>query len=81
MMENQHSEVEKLIGKVLGIDSVAVNDKTSPENVESWDSFNGLLLATELEKKFKAKFTAEEIASVKNVGDIKAILKKHGIKT
>lgn len=72
-------KLEELIGKVLGIDPKTVNDKTSPENVESWDSFNGLLLATELEKNFKAKFTVEEIASVKSVGDIKAILKKHGI--
>ena len=41
------------------------------DNTEGWDSFNGLLLATELEKEFKVKFTMEDIVSIKNVGDIK----------
>lgn len=69
----------KIVGKVLGIDPSQVNDQTSPENTESWDSFNALVLVTELESAFGVKFTIEEVVSVKKVADIKAILKKHGI--
>ena len=68
-----------LLSKVLGIDENSITDSTSPDNVESWDSFNGLMLVSELEKEFNVKFTMEEVTSVKNVKDIKNSLKKHGV--
>lgn len=70
----------EILSKVLGVDAQSITDATSPTNVESWDSFNGLFLVSELEKQFKVKFTIEEVTSVKNVGDIKAVLQRHGIK-
>ena len=74
------NRLKVVLSKVLGIAPDSINDKTSPSNVESWDSFNGLMLASELEKEFNVKFTMEEVVSVKNVRDIKESLKKHGIK-
>lgn len=71
--------VEEIVGKILNIDSSNVDDNTSPENTEEWDSFNGLLLVSELEKNFKVQFDIEEIIVVKNVGDIKKTLRKHNI--
>ena len=56
-----------------------INDQTSPENIESWDSFHGLVLVDELENNFNVKFTIEEIADVQNVGDIKRHIKNHNI--
>jgi len=71
--------VEEIVGRVLGIDNSKITDETSPDNTEEWDSLTGLLLATELEKQFDVKFSIDEIALVKNVGDIKKTLKRHGI--
>ena len=68
------------LSKVLGIEEDAITDETSPINAESWDSFNGLMLVSELEKEFNVRFTMEEITAVKNVGDIKESLRRHGIK-
>ncbi|MEK7564676.1 MAG: acyl carrier protein [Patescibacteria group bacterium] len=69
-----------ILSRVLDIKIEDINDNIGPDNTEGWDSFNGLLLATELEKEFKVKFTMEDIVSIKNVGDIKTILKKRGLK-
>ena len=74
------NRLKAILSKVLSIDKDSINDKTSPDNAESWDSFNGLMLVSELEKEFNVKFTMEEVVSVKNVKDIKESLKKHGIK-
>lgn len=71
--------VEEVLSKVLGIDSKTIADATKPEDIESWDSFNGLVLVTELEKNFKVSFSIEEVVEVKKVGDIKKILKRHGV--
>ena len=71
-------KLRAILSKVLGIDESAITDITSPDNVESWDSFNGLMLVAELESAFCIKFTMDEIVSVKTVGEIKLALKKHG---
>ena len=73
-------KLKAILSKILGMEADSITDKTSPDNVESWDSFNGLMLVSELEKEFNVKFTMEEVVSVKNVRDIKESLKKHGIK-
>lgn len=74
------SKLKDILSHVLNMSPDSITDTTSPENTESWDSFNGLLMATELEKEFKVKFSLEDIISVKSVGDIKRILTKYGVK-
>ena len=69
----------KVVSKVLKIKPNKINDKTSPMNVKSWDSFRGLLLITEIEKAFRIKFSMDEILSIKDIGGIKSILKIHNI--
>ena len=71
--------LKAILSKVLGIDESAITEETSPSTVETWDSFNGLMLVSELENGFKIKFTMDEIVTVKSVGDIKKALQKHGV--
>ncbi len=76
MMEN---DVYTIVAKVFSIPESEINDLSSPENIESWDSFNGLILVDELENHFQIKFSISEITDVKNVGDIKRHLKNHNV--
>ena len=76
MMEN---DVNVIIAKVVSIPESEVNDQSGPENIESWDSFNGLILVDELENHFKIKFSISEITDVKTVADIKQHLKNHNV--
>lgn len=71
--------LKAILSKVLQIDESTIVDETSPDNVDSWDSFNGLMLVSELENEFKIKFTMEEVISAKCVGDIKKFLLAHGV--
>lgn len=72
-------EVFKIVAKVFTISESDVNNQSSPENIVSWDSFNGLVLVDELENHFNVKFTISEITDVKTVADIKKHLKNHHI--
>ena len=72
-------KLEEVVAKVFGIDANIVTDKTSPDNTEEWDSFNGLLLVTELEKTYDVEFTIEEVIAVRDVSDIRKALGKHGV--
>ena len=73
------NDLYKIIAKILSISESGISDESSPENIESWDSFNGLMLVDELENHFNVKFTISEIINVKNVADIKRNLKNHNV--
>ncbi len=68
-----------LLSEILEIAPDAITDETSPENTASWDSFNGLMIAAELEKASGVQFTMEDVLSVKKVADIKKILEKYRV--
>ena len=68
-----------ILSKILEIDIRKINSKTSPDNIEAWDSYNGLMMVTELELAFNVNFTMDEVIAVRNVGDIIKTLKKHGV--
>ena len=72
--------LKAILSKVLDVEEGRITDDMSPENVETWDSFNALMLVSELESAFKVKFTMEEVKAVKRVKDIKDSLKRHGVK-
>lgn len=75
------SRLKKILSKVLEVNEQEINDGSSPDTIESWDSFNGLMLVTELENEFKVNFTIDEVTNVVNVGDIRKALIKHGVKS
>ena len=69
----------QIISKVFNVESSKINDETSPENLEEWNSFNFYVLLDEIEKEFQMKFDLDELLEVKKVGDLKKIFTKHGI--
>jgi len=71
--------LKQVLTNVLDIEEEQIKDETTPDDVENWDSFGGLMLALALEKEFNIEFTSEEITSVTCIGDIKFFLKKHGV--
>ena len=72
-------DIYEIVARVFSIPISQVNDESSPENIESWDSFNGLILVDELENNFNIKFSISEITDVKTVADIKRHLKNHDV--
>ena len=69
----------KIISNVMDISISELTDKSSPDNIENWDSYNGLLLIDELESEFDVKFSVDETYDVKTIKDIKRHLKNHGV--
>lgn len=71
--------LREVVARVLGIEKHKLNDESSPENIALWDSFNALMLVSELEKNFSIRFTMDQVMSVKKYKDIKDVLKKLGV--
>ena len=69
----------QIISRVFNVDNSKINDETSPENLEEWDSFNFYVLLDEIENEFNIKFDLDETLEIKKVGDFKKIFQKHGV--
>ena len=69
----------QIISRVFNVDNSKIDDETSPENLEEWDSFNFYVLLDELENEFNVKFDLDETLEIKKIGDFKKIFQKHGI--
>lgn len=77
MTSENEKKLYGVLSKVLKIAPEIITDATAPENVSTWDSYNALMLVSELESAFMLSFTMDEVIAVKNVGDIKAALRRH----
>ena len=73
-------ELYQIISKVFNVDISKINDETSSEKLEEWDSFNFYVLLDEIENKFNIKFDLDETLDIKKIGDFKNLLSKHGVK-
>jgi acyl carrier protein len=55
--------------KIFGNQAI-INENSSAEEIEKWDSLNHILLIQELEKVFAMKFDLFEIIDLKNIQGI-----------
>ena len=69
-----------IISKVFNVNLDRINDDSSPENLEEWDSFNFYVLLDEIENEFDVKFDLDETLDIKKIGDIKKLFVKYGIR-
>ena len=68
-----------IIANVMEEQVTDIDDESTPETIENWDSFRGLVLFEELETKFEVKFTLNELLNIKKIKDIKNILSVRGV--
>lgn len=55
---------------VLDLDNLHIDDTTTAQDVEGWDSLSHLRLITEIEAGFGVTFSTGEIERFNNVGDM-----------
>lgn len=72
------SELKKIVAKVLSIDEIKVNDTLTMGNAEQWDSFNHLLLISEIEKEMGITFSIQEVEKIKSFKDLRGIVSNKG---
>lgn len=68
---------KKIVSKIMKVSTKKINDKTSADNVESWDSLSHVQLVSSIEKNFKIKISPEEgIDSLNNFKQIVQLVSK-----
>ncbi len=55
---------------VMDDDDLVISADTKAEDVDNWDSLAQIRLVVSIEEELGLKFTASEISSLQNVGDL-----------
>ncbi len=62
--------VEEIFREELEIEDLELNDETTAEDVDGWDSLSHIQLVAAMEESFGIEFSSREILSWDNVGDL-----------
>jgi acyl carrier protein len=71
-MERQDKlkKINKIFIDILDNEAILIDETTTANDVEEWDSLTHIQLVVAIEKKFQIRFTSREIQSWKNVGEM-----------
>jgi acyl carrier protein len=69
------SRIKKVMGDLFNIGVESINNDSSPDNIENWDSLRHMSLIVALEEEFEVELNDEEIVNSMNYALILNILK------
>ena len=62
--------ISAIFVEIFGKNIPEINRRTTSSDIDGWDYFNNLNLVAAIEQSFRIRFSAKEIESFKNVGDL-----------
>jgi acyl carrier protein len=68
--------IKKVMSAVFGVNATEINNDTSPDTLEEWDSLRHMSLIVALEEEFKMRFSNDEMAVMLNFSLVRAVLQK-----
>ena len=64
-----------LFAEELDVEPASLNDESSPDNVESWDSLAAVRLVAAIETEFGISLTAREVMRMNSIGIAREVLR------
>lgn len=71
-----YARLTEIFRDVFDDDDIVLTPNTTAADIHDWDSFNHINLIVAIETKFAIKFQTAEIESLKNVGDMVAVIER-----
>jgi acyl carrier protein len=78
--ETIYERVNIVFRDIFDDESITVNDATTADDIEDWDSLEHINLVVAIEEEFGVKFTMGEVTGMKNVGEMVDILSDRATK-
>ena len=72
--------LNEIFRDVFGDDSITVNEATTSDDIEDWDSIEHINLIGAVEDEFGLRFKLREVSGMKNVGEMIDIISERGTK-
>ena len=68
--EEVFKQLNEVFQDVFDDETITVNENTTADDIEMWDSFEHINLIAATEKSFGVKFNMKEIVGLHNVGEM-----------
>ena len=78
-MESIYERLSEVFSDFFDED-ITVDENTTANDIEDWDSLNHITLIAAVEDEFGVSFTMGEVSGMKNVGEMAEIIKARGKK-
>lgn len=76
--EEVFERLNKVFQDVFDDPSIEVNDDTTSEDIDDWDSFEHINLIVAVEQEFSVKIPMGKVVTMKNVGEMADIILQLG---
>ena len=67
--EEVYERLNNVFREVFDDDSIVLNDNTTSDDIEDWDSFEHINLVVAVEEEFSFKIPMGKVVTMKNVGE------------
>ena len=81
MKNEEAARIKQIFCSVLGVSESDVNDYTSYNSFEAWDSLKHLEFITKLEEEFAIDIEMDDVIAMESFKQIKKIMEKYLDKT
>lgn len=75
-MSQTLEQLNEVFQDVFEDDDLSVQAQTSAKDIDDWDSLMHVNLILAVESKFDVRFTSTEVAGLKDVGELLALVEK-----
>ncbi len=72
MSEQTNNKIKEIMATVFNVEKSAINDDSSPETLETWDSLQHMNLIVSLEEEFGITFNDDQVTDML---DFKSVVK------
>lgn len=76
--EEVFERLNKVFQEVFDDETIEVNDDTTSEDIDDWDSFEHINLIVAVEEEFSIKIPMGKVVTMKNVGEMADIILQPG---
>lgn len=76
--EEVFERLNKVFQEVFDDETIEVNDDTTSEDIDDWDSFEHINLIVAVEEEFSIKIPMGKVVTMKNVGEMADIIRQLG---
>ena len=68
--EEVYEQLTRVFRDVFDNEDITINDNTTADDIDEWDSMEYINLIMAVEEEFSIKFTMEQVNGMKNVGEM-----------
>lgn len=76
--ETVYERLNKVFREVFDDEDIVLNDETTADDIEDWDSFEHINLVVAVESEFSFKIPMGKVITMKNVGEMVDIILEMG---